>query len=94
MRAALHAKFAWLLEATELRTRIGANEITQLSNDACAADAADSIYQEVARFLQTKSASQTTDEYLARFDLLRRMAESEMQIRGDPPDMRAAFLRL
>ena len=51
-----------------------------------ASDAADSVYQEVARPSQQKRATRAIDEYSVRLDLSRRRAESRMKMGG-------AFLR-
>ena len=51
-----------------------------------ASDAADSVYQEVARPSQQKRATRTIDEDSVRLDLSRRRTESRMKMGG-------AFLR-
>ena len=60
-------------------------KITQLLAGYVSPDVADSVYQEVARLLQFKNATQTTDKFVARTELLRRGAESEMQMGGARP---------
>ena len=63
--------------AREVSTAAGSGEIMY-----AASDAADSVYQEVARPSQQKHATRTTDEYSARLDLSRRWAESRMKTGG------------
>ena len=49
----------------------GIMEIPQALHDYFAPPALDSVYREVARFLQLKRAAQTMGAHLVRFDLLR-----------------------
>ena len=63
----------------------GAERIVTILKDYIAPDAADSVDQEVARFLQSKRPGRTMDVHLAEFDLLRRKAESKMQMSGPRP---------
>ena len=57
----------------------GVTAITERSHDF-APRGRDSVYQVVVRFLRRKRATLTTDEYLARSDLLRKKAENEMHM--------------
>ena len=50
----------------------------QLLRDYFAPEDLGSVYKEAVRFLQFKRATRTMDEYLSKFDLLRRKAESRM----------------
>ena len=67
--------------------------IMQLLRDYFAPAAADAANQEVARFLHFESTGQTMDGYTARCDLLRRKAESKMQMGGDFPEVFASAPR-
>ena len=66
----------------------GAIKITLLLHDYFAPDAAGSVDQEVARSLRLARTTQTMGEYPVRSDLLRRKAESKLQMGwaffGDP----------
>ena len=55
----------------------GVSRMPEISRDYFAPGAADPIYQEVARFTQSRRTDPTVDEYIAEYDLLRRKAESE-----------------
>ena len=59
----------------QLSGRAGVRKITQALRGYLAPDLLDSAYQDAARFPHLSSAAQTTGEYLARPDLLRRMVE-------------------
>ena len=48
-------------------------------------DAMDAMYQEMVKFLRFRESTQTTDEYLVKFDLLRQKAEGFMQDGGAFP---------
>ena len=63
----------------------GANRILSILEDYVAPAAVDSVYQEVARFLQSAQKNEKTDVYLVEFDSLRRKAESKMQMGGGLP---------
>ena len=52
----------------------------------CLLETADSISQGVACFLQLRQTAQTIDGYTVEFDLLRRTAESEMQMSAGFPE--------
>ena len=69
-----------------------AGKIMQLLNGYVAPGAADSVYQDVVCFLQPNRPTWATGEYLARFDQLRRRAESEMQTGRAPPGTLASAL--
>ena len=69
----------------------GVMKISQVLHDYFTPDARDSAYQGVVRLLHIKRATQTTDGYPARFDLLRTEAEARMPMGGFfrrhlPPD--------
>ena len=57
-------------------------------------DALDMAPQDVARPLYFKRAAPTTGDYLVKFDLLRRKAESRMQMGGAFPGDHVSVLRL
>ena len=59
--------------------------IAELSRELFAPDALDSAIQGVVRLPQFKRAAQMLDEFLARFHLLRRDAEPQMQLGRGPP---------
>ena len=61
----------------------GVGKITELSRDYFASGAADSVSQAALRSLRFQRAAQTTDEFLARQELLRSKDESEMQMGGE-----------
>ena len=63
----------------------GAEEILTILRDHLAPEAADSAYRGVVRFLQFKRAGLTIDVHTVGFDLLRRNAESKMQMGGAAP---------
>ena len=67
----------------------GAMEIMELSRHY---GTVGSVYREVARFLQLKRTAQTIDGNSARSDLLRRKAESKMQIGGPFPEIPTSAL--
>ena len=67
-------------------------EITQLLNDYFAPAAADSVYQEVARFLQFKCTGPTMDEYPVRSDPSCCKAESKTHAEGATPGKFASAL--
>ena len=69
-----------------------AERIRSILNDYSAPDAVDSIYRELTRFFQCKRTDQTMDVFLAELDLLRRKAESRMQIGGGVPEAFASIL--
>ena len=68
--------------------------IMELLRDYFGPDAADSVYQGVARFLRRESAPQAMGEYLARFDSLCRKAEPKVQRGGACPEVAASAIRL
>ena len=71
----------------------GVMEIAKLSHGCPARDAADSVHQEVACLLRFNRAARPMDEYLARFDVLRRNADSEMRMGLDSPEVLAICMR-
>ena len=52
------------------------------------------MYREVVRFLQFRRTDQTADKYIAEYDLLRREAESEMEMGAGFPEPFASILRM
>ena len=60
----------------------GAGSIWSILRDYFAPDTVGNVLQGVARLLQIKRTDQTTDMLLAEFHILRRKAESEVQIGG------------
>ena len=57
-------------------------EISELSHDYFGPESGNSVYPEVARLWQFQRAAQTMDGFLVRFDLARRKAETQAQMRG------------
>ena len=66
--------------ATEMTGQEATVSWTQLPFDGFASGAADFVYQEVARCLEYKCATETMDEFFPRGGPSRRKAESEMQM--------------
>ena len=62
-----------------------AEKISTISRDYFAPEAAGSAHRKAVRVLQSKRADQTLDLYLVEVDLLRRKAESKMQMGGPRP---------
>ena len=61
-------------------------EISAIPRNYVAPEASDSAYQEGVRFSQFERPGRRTDEYSVQFYLLRRKAESEMQMSGAFPE--------
>ena len=68
-------------ESAVIMNRGGIEKFSSIPHGHFAAGAADSVSQEVGRFLQFKRAGQTMDVCTVGFDLLRRKAEPKMQMR-------------
>ena len=65
----------------------GAKRISEVLRDLVAPEAAYSVSQGVVRFLRFRRASQTTDEFPVRLDLLRRTERPKMQMGGALPEI-------
>ena len=72
----------------------GAKQIIELLPGYHAPDDAGSVYRKAVCFLQPKPAARTMDGYLALSDLLRRRAESKMQIGEALPEVFASAPRM
>ena len=89
--------------ARDVCTALGCAPLTEMdaadkglraSRDYFALDVPDSVPQDAARFLQYRRAAQAMGEYPAKFDLLRRNAESHMQSGGPLPEVFISILRM
>ena len=59
-----------------------------------APEAADAIRHQVTRYVRFRGADQSIDEYIAEYDLLRRKAESEMEMGAGYPEQFVSVLRM
>ena len=64
----------------------------EISRNYFALEAADSIRKEVGRSMQFPRTDQTLDRYIAEYDLLRRKAESEVEMGSGTPGQFAPTL--
>ena len=71
----------------------GANRIPHISDEHFAPDAIDAIYQ-VVRSLHLKRANKTVEVFFVESDVLRRKAESSMQMWGSFPAEFVSALRM
>ena len=70
------------------------DEISNISRAYFSPEAADSVFQGVARYLRPKWADQTMDFFLVEIDLLRRRAESNTQMGGTFPEAFVSAMRM
>ena len=68
--------------------------MAEISRNYMAPRAADSIYQEVARFAKFRRGGQTVDGYIAEYDLLQRKAGPKMMMGAGAPEQFASILRM
>ena len=87
-------EFAEQREVARPWMRVGAETISSISRDYLAPETADSMYQQKALFLQFKRAAQTMDAYSVKSDLLRRTAESKVQMGEAFPEASASVPRM
>ena len=65
-----------------------------MSRSRFAPEAADASRQQVMRFTNYRRTDQSIDEYIVEFDLLRRKAESKMEVGAGFPGRFASILRM
>ena len=86
--------FSWLPGVTLLWSSDSADQILNISRENFAPGAVDSAYQEVVWYFAIRRTNRTMDVSRAEFDLLRRKAESKMQMGGANPEAFASELRM
>ena len=71
----------------------GVAKISDVLRNYFAPEAADAIRQQVMRLMRFRRTDQPIDEYIAEFDLLRRKAESKMEMGAGFPEPFVSILR-
>ena len=76
-----------------LENSIGVAKTSDVLRNYFAPEAVDAIRQQVMRFTRSRRTDQSVDEYIAEFDLLRRKAESKMEMGAGFPEPFVSILR-
>ena len=72
----------------------GVSKILDILRNYFAPEAVDAIHQRVMRFMRFRRTDQSIDEYIAKFDLLSRKAESKMEMGAGSPEQFVSILRM
>ena len=72
----------------------GVSGILDVLRNCLAPEAVDAIRQQVMRYARCRRADQSIGEYVVEFDLLRRRAESKMEMGAGSPDQFVSILRM
>ena len=72
----------------------GVERILEILRDSVAPEAEDAVHQQAMRVMQFRRAEQPVGEFIAEFDLLRRKAESKMEMGAGFPAQFISILRV